>query len=854
MPETIDPYELFPDDIRHACATIANLDAMAFDHRIKGILQVAHERLKTSSITAYAYNQATRILELIALPGVKERFFMYGDHSTPFMEWEKPDETGMHWAWLQDQEAHDALRKKNQSKDQKIAQVRTFEEREGLSKTLKACLYKGTGQLALKVGQIYFNFPLDWESRVGEQRYAEYRRCAVYIATLVRELLIQRFYQDEQPKLPRSVDANAFLERLHAVLDIPDQISSDADREVVSLIRSEFTRILKGHVEVILLVNDRLGKVYGDEPEPKILQFPEKSLTHKCAKESMWFMCDDLSQDIDEEKLGIEIDFPVSVNASGVVSRLTTGSVMVLALRDRSPGLQESRVRAVVRYYSSDAGWFESYKDALGQLERLSVYAMTRLENARQLRQQLNALNFYRGRNKPMEENEVLTQLARAMGADEVTFWPLGYRQPDDPWGLNVLAGKHVELNEKGLVKEAKNIEPDDRFDRRSIRSHFKKDEIGFTSAIVRGFKTPRPFFLIHHLCGAPMDKRSRPEGNQPDRYVLEFGFSNPDEPGTIERHIHAGGERLTDNMGQKMPLIKLRADDNFYFSALAFVVGDMAGSPWAVLWFYFNEQIHLVHDWEASFILGLAESLKDFWHREALSNAIEFFNHELPDQVSRARGQIDKLALITQDHNLACTLLSDLLICNRSLLNKSAELKALISKAGRSSFEGIAVHTIEEICWATIRLVAEFADHCEDSWEVKVHGKPPEDKSVPGVFFTALYNVLSNVYRHGFTGPRPPSGHFGFIWVGIEAAKFTVIVGNTGPEPRDGNPLNRGTRSLGPSGKEGHGLGLYGSWKLLNLEQGDLRYEPGSDQLPTLESKSVPQCTTRFTITLPYR
>src|SRR5262249_26032159 len=154
------------------CGAIA---ASGFDpfHKIKSILQVAHEYLGTSSIVAYAHNRVTNELEIIAMPGVPARELMRGPTDKLTFLWEDPtSKVGRYGAWLEnDTECPAHLKHRGARaapagagppqgdfRSRELEKCRRSFGPDGRLVTAKLYLWKGTDQTNDRVGQVFFNF------------------------------------------------------------------------------------------------------------------------------------------------------------------------------------------------------------------------------------------------------------------------------------------------------------------------------------------------------------------------------------------------------------------------------------------------------------------------------------------------------------------------------------------------------------------------------------------------------------------------------------------------------------------------------------------------------------------------
>ena len=198
------------DNLRSICSALMASD-FAVQDRLKSILQVSYELLGASSIVAYRFDRATGQLEIIAMPGVREREIMRGPTPEPIFAWEasEPDARqglpGTVWLENSDQyQSHIGTLSETYPMPKRPKGRENFRDRElekyggkGDLALAKVCLYKGIGQTYDRVGQLFFNFH---KENANEVTFNPAIRSAIwYIATIVRELLVQELYHEYEP-------------------------------------------------------------------------------------------------------------------------------------------------------------------------------------------------------------------------------------------------------------------------------------------------------------------------------------------------------------------------------------------------------------------------------------------------------------------------------------------------------------------------------------------------------------------------------------------------------------------------------------------------------------------------------
>ncbi|MBN2311996.1 MAG: GAF domain-containing protein [Candidatus Hydrogenedentes bacterium] len=173
--------------------------------RLKGILQVAYEMLEAASIIAYKYNRVADQLEIFAMPGVALREMMRGPTPERIFRWDGVDDPKKvpPELWLENSDEYrDYVARasgaiaanpgKGREDDFRSRELRVKYEGEGDFALAKVCLYKGVGQTLDPVGQLFFNFH---KSDPSISTFTEELRSAIrYVATVVRELLIEELY------------------------------------------------------------------------------------------------------------------------------------------------------------------------------------------------------------------------------------------------------------------------------------------------------------------------------------------------------------------------------------------------------------------------------------------------------------------------------------------------------------------------------------------------------------------------------------------------------------------------------------------------------------------------------------
>lgn len=178
--------------------------------RLKAVLQVAFEFLRADSITAYRYDRVTQRLEITAMPGVLQREVMRGPTPEPIFQWEGEKLEAPRLPepqWLEKGEDYHnhidklatrtpASGRKSSTSDFRTRQLTKYPQGTDLSMA-KVCLYKGIGQTQDRVGMLFFNFKRPAASPTPTFD-SDLRSAIVYVATLVREILIDELYHTQK--------------------------------------------------------------------------------------------------------------------------------------------------------------------------------------------------------------------------------------------------------------------------------------------------------------------------------------------------------------------------------------------------------------------------------------------------------------------------------------------------------------------------------------------------------------------------------------------------------------------------------------------------------------------------------
>ncbi|MFC1763614.1 hypothetical protein ACFL6U_16240 [Planctomycetota bacterium] len=204
--------------LRSVCSALFACNFNSID-RLKAILQVTFEFLAADSVTAYRYDRVTQGLEIIGMPGVVQREVMRGPTPELVFQWEGENLAGSQLpepVWLETGQDYDDYimslkgtgdtpNRSPSASDFRRRQLGKYPTGTDLS-TAKICLLKGIGQTEDRVGMLFFNFPKPPHS--SSDTFGEDLRSAIiYIATLVRELLVDELYHTQK----RSIDAGTLL-------------------------------------------------------------------------------------------------------------------------------------------------------------------------------------------------------------------------------------------------------------------------------------------------------------------------------------------------------------------------------------------------------------------------------------------------------------------------------------------------------------------------------------------------------------------------------------------------------------------------------------------------------------------
>lgn len=188
-------------NLRPLCMAVAASDFSRAD-RLKAIVQLSYEVLGASSITAYKYDRLSERLLIFAMPGVLEREIMRGPTPEPIFSWQEVSpSTPPQGIWLENSQEFDAYvrdlpkpvstRRKPLGEDFRTRELRKHGSKGDLA-LAKIRLFKGEGQTLDRVGQIFFNFH---KTRPEEETFTkELRLAIVFVAKLIRELLIEELY------------------------------------------------------------------------------------------------------------------------------------------------------------------------------------------------------------------------------------------------------------------------------------------------------------------------------------------------------------------------------------------------------------------------------------------------------------------------------------------------------------------------------------------------------------------------------------------------------------------------------------------------------------------------------------
>ena len=268
------------ENLRSICSALMASDFSILD-RLKSILQVAYEILNASSIVAYKFDRVSGGLDILAMPGVREREIMRGPTPEPIFVWEgltsSVSEEDMGAIWLENtQKYHEHIerlhflhpipKRPEGHKDFRSRELEKYGGRGDMAMA-KLCLYKGIGQTNDRVGQLFFNFH---KESSNEKTFTSGMKSAVcYIATVVRELLVQELYHQHEPAketglatydtvhLLRTLNEN-IMARVLAGVAPAESLPSDARgilkallKQKKSLVEAQISQIINRNVEVV---------------------------------------------------------------------------------------------------------------------------------------------------------------------------------------------------------------------------------------------------------------------------------------------------------------------------------------------------------------------------------------------------------------------------------------------------------------------------------------------------------------------------------------------------------------------------------------------------------------------------
>ena len=455
-------------DLRMLCASIASSN-FSISNRIKSISQLTHEYLGTSSIVVYAYNKATDQLDVIAMPGVAQRELMRGPTDKTIFKWEKPDsdqcENGV---WLEnDQDFKNYLNEL--SKDISGQFVSTsegsFREREIekerrrlgdkgqdaklILATAKIYLLKGLEQTCDKVGQIYYNFVSQNNRHIFT---SEVKPTIRFVSDIIRELLIDSTYHQGLPQahwkpehLMREIN-NVFDKRWQspgiAVLEKNAQIQADQTLEIqhdlADIIRNaalSATENYGGYADFILLIGQKLGRVFSGHPDPKkskAVLIHNDWISEKCIREVKFFIGNDIEFDEDTKEKNLTY---LSKDKSKVnkweneIESVYYRSLMVV------PVQYAGEVKALIRLTSPKGGCFlDEQARAMKTLVQMAQLGLVRLDELKQRERVSSALDFYTSRMSAHYSGNIaflMEGVLSALGAEWGTFWPIDYIDPN---------------------------------------------------------------------------------------------------------------------------------------------------------------------------------------------------------------------------------------------------------------------------------------------------------------------------------------------------------------------------------------------------------------------------------------
>jgi len=825
-------------DVSSLYALLSAACASGFEiaNRIKSIAQVAHERLGTSSIVAYAFSRVTEELEIVAMPGVAKPELMRGPADKLFFLWNRPEKGEPDEIWVETKREYarqmGLYRQRPEASTGRMTEA-DFRERErdkhrsrgdpdGSLAVGKVCLWKGTGQTNDPVGQVFFNF---WRTKGSRRIFTpEMRDILKLVAGLIRELLIERIYHQDLPSIELAP------ERLLRDINRACDHCGDADfqglerklAEIVCNAALTLTKNYSGRAEFWLLIGRRIARAFsgGRNSPPRPLLLRGLEITETCIRKKSYFVGNAIEE-------GVYSDF------QGDVCR----SAMVV------PVVHEGEVRAVIRLTSPAEGCFlDTHARAMQTLEHFARYGILRLDERRQRSQMQTALQFYtesRDLAQTGQPADLMKAVLEALEADWGTFWPAeSYPEQDIRSGIlfEAAGGKA-----KPSIREVSPGDP----------QYGIRPETGFTGALLKcNDRCPKTCFALH-----PMEGDRDQFDGEPRQYDVQvFPKSDGGRPRGAPALEEDGscpgcGLLLRDKEGRlRIPLSPNTSEGAH--TRVAFVVHD--GRTQGVVWLKFGH-LREMPWWERRYLEGLSGSLGKFLRVGGLHLVVRGFNHMIPDFSHTAKDIIDYLK---RDDRLPASdptgrAIRHLESYATTIHCKTAEVRSLLPIAAADEQErdpdsfyiqGPVGHYVK----MAIDVATTLAEDVRP-WRCEYGSQRLPREQISSVFYSALLNLTMNVVRHGWEGLKKGQER-AVIWIRRRMGMWYTCVGNNGKE-LEADPMWQ----ILEVDRE-HKIGLQVVRELLRLKGGAIRWLSVGQfrqEYPTAPD-STNECVTFFEFTVP--
>lgn len=794
---------LGPETVRSICTAIA---AAGFDtaNRIKSIVQVAHENLGTSSIVIYEYNRTTEGLDLVAMSGVAEPELMRGPTDKLEFEWGRTTEPAELWIESDPDYGQHLDRLAQSGNGGKTKERGDFRKREadkhrqkcdppGTLATAKVFLRKGVGQTDDPVGQAFFNF---WKphDQVTPVFTPEMRESICFIATIIRELLIDKAYHQHPSAIRWAPEG--LLREINVAFDRdPALTQHDLERMLANIIRQAALRATEnysGGAQFYFMIGDRIARTFGGfaGEQPSVSVLPDKSVIRRCILERRSFVANIVRPGAYPEDFDRECR-----------------SAMVACV------MHEGAARAVLQLTSRIEGYFlDSHAKAMQTLVHFARYGILRLDERLQRDQIVTALRFYTGGANLLRTGEaahLMQSVLEAMDAEWGTYWPI---ERSEPGTLGRPLGGILFRRAEGIASVAPN-HPEV-----GVRPWWEGNRGGLTQGLLSCTRhCPGTFFAVHAL------HNGKSGSDRP--FDLLVYSANARCPLRHGGHCPAPTTK-TCEICDMLRVVKLSPNTSRgQHTRLAFVVGG-GKLPKGVVWLKFKD-LRDVSWWERDYVGALSQSLGQFMGVQALHLAQRNFRHRLLKISGEAKSTVVNLirearAGSTSDLESRLQKLKTYML---TVLWKTQEVRALLPSEDRPGARPNPDHFIGRLPLEDyVRMSRDVATSFKadpKQWTVVYEEKGLAKREASGVFYSALFNIATNIPEHGWEGV-PGDERLAVVWIRQECGGFCTTVGNTG------NPCTSDPFAVVPGSEEGHKyrkVGLHVAKALLERQGGQIRW-----------------------------